>query len=223
MISPEASDFAWIFVVKPPRERPSACPSCPLCSGRRHMRAHDRRVEHLDQVRGRTHRGKRVKEGFEDASLAQSVEAFPHAIPGTKAPGKARHRTFSRVKKSSASRKRRSSLAFRPRRGRQARNTASVCAQSFSSIFVDIDPGPRFGRSPMNHVRFTSGIPKMPSLQNSSTRPSYWKWKHLNPSMMSKLSQSLICVSVQGMASGINRSLLDLANPVSAKAISHDW
>lgn len=24
MISPEASDFAWIFVVKPPRERPSA-------------------------------------------------------------------------------------------------------------------------------------------------------------------------------------------------------
>src|ERR1700733_15305264 len=29
MISPEASDFAWIFVVKPPRDRPSACPSCP--------------------------------------------------------------------------------------------------------------------------------------------------------------------------------------------------
>src|ERR1700722_9381168 len=85
MISPEASDFAWIFVVKPPRERPSACPSCPLCSGGRHMRAHDRRVEHLDQVRGRTHRGKRVEEGFEDASLAQSVEAFPYAVPGTKA------------------------------------------------------------------------------------------------------------------------------------------
>ncbi len=49
------------------------------------MRAHDRRVDHLDQVRGRTHRGKRVEEGFEDASLAQSVEAFPHAVPGTKA------------------------------------------------------------------------------------------------------------------------------------------
>src|ERR1700722_14059621 len=30
MMSPEASDFAWIFVVKPPRERPSACPSSPL-------------------------------------------------------------------------------------------------------------------------------------------------------------------------------------------------
>ena len=52
---------------------------------------------------------------------------------------------------------------------------------------------------------------------------SYWKWKRLNPSMMGKLSQSLICVSIQGMASGINRALVDLANPVSAKAISHDW
>src|SRR5579863_1635379 len=30
MMSPEASDFAWILVMKPPRERPSACPSCPL-------------------------------------------------------------------------------------------------------------------------------------------------------------------------------------------------
>ena len=53
--------------------------------------------------------------------------------------------------------------------------------------------------------------------------PSYWKWKRLKLSRMSKLSQSLICVSIQGMASGINRALLDLANPVSAKAISHDW
>src|ERR1700683_1755732 len=49
------------------------------------MRAHDRRVEHLDQVRGRSHRGRSVKEGLKDASLAQSVEAFPHAVPGTKA------------------------------------------------------------------------------------------------------------------------------------------
>ena len=28
--TPEASDFAWIFVVKPPRERPGAWPSCPF-------------------------------------------------------------------------------------------------------------------------------------------------------------------------------------------------
>jgi hypothetical protein len=38
MMSPKASDFAWIFVVKPPRERPSACPSCPpLLRGEAHI------------------------------------------------------------------------------------------------------------------------------------------------------------------------------------------
>jgi hypothetical protein len=35
MISPEASDFAWIFVVKPPRERPSAWLTCPRQTGPR--------------------------------------------------------------------------------------------------------------------------------------------------------------------------------------------
>jgi hypothetical protein len=85
MISPEASDFAWIFVVKPPRERPSACPSCPpLLRQPTHARARSS-SRTSGQVRGRTHRGKRVEEGFEDASLAQSVEAFPYAVPGTKA------------------------------------------------------------------------------------------------------------------------------------------
>jgi hypothetical protein len=29
MMSLEASDFGWIFVVKQPRRRPSTCPSCP--------------------------------------------------------------------------------------------------------------------------------------------------------------------------------------------------
>jgi glycosyltransferase involved in cell wall biosynthesis len=53
--------------------------------------------------------------------------------------------------------------------------------------------------------------------------PSYWKWKRLNSTMMGELSQSLICVPIQGMASGINRALLDLSNPVAEKAISHDW
>jgi glycosyltransferase involved in cell wall biosynthesis len=52
---------------------------------------------------------------------------------------------------------------------------------------------------------------------------SYWKWKRLRPSMMSKLSQSLICVPVDGMASGMYRALIDLSNPVAEKAISHDW
>ncbi len=52
--------------------------------------------------------------------------------------------------------------------------------------------------------------------------PSYWKWKRLKPTMMDNLSQSLICVPIQGMAL-INRALLDLANPVAEKAISHEW
>ena len=49
------------------------------------MCAHDRRIEHLDEVRGRTHRSERVEEGFENAGLAQSVEAFPHAVPRAEA------------------------------------------------------------------------------------------------------------------------------------------
>jgi ATP-dependent Clp protease ATP-binding subunit ClpX len=36
-------------------------------------------------MRGRTHRGERVEEGFEDAGLAQSVEAFPYAVPRSEA------------------------------------------------------------------------------------------------------------------------------------------
>src|ERR1700722_18045336 len=83
MMPPEASDFAWIFVVKPPRERPSACPSCPLLL-RRPTHAHARWSSRtLDQMRGRTHRGERVEEGFENASLAQPVEALPYAVPRT--------------------------------------------------------------------------------------------------------------------------------------------
>src|ERR1700674_3776394 len=85
MMSPEASDFAWIFVVKPPRERPSACSSCPFCPGRRHMSAHAGEVEHLKDMRRRTHRCERIEEGLEDAGLAQAIEAFPHAVPRTEA------------------------------------------------------------------------------------------------------------------------------------------
>ena len=34
---------------------------------------------------GRTHRGERVEEGFENAGLAQAIEALPHAVPRTEA------------------------------------------------------------------------------------------------------------------------------------------
>jgi hypothetical protein len=49
------------------------------------MSAHDGGVEHLNEMGRRTHRGERVEEGLEDASLAQAVEAFPHAVPMTEA------------------------------------------------------------------------------------------------------------------------------------------
>ena len=49
------------------------------------MGAHDGRVEHLDEMRGRTHGGERIKEGFKNAGLAQPVEALPNAVPSTEA------------------------------------------------------------------------------------------------------------------------------------------
>ena len=86
MMSPEASDFAWIFVVKPPRERPSAWPSCPpLLRPRTHERARSVEFEHLNEMRRGAHGRERVEEGLEDASLAQAIEALPHAVPMTEA------------------------------------------------------------------------------------------------------------------------------------------
>src|ERR1700756_105103 len=45
------------------------------------MRAHDGRIEHLNEMRRRTHGCERVEEGLEHASLAQAIEALPHAVP----------------------------------------------------------------------------------------------------------------------------------------------
>ena len=45
------------------------------------MRAHDGGVEHLKEMRRGAHGRERVEEGLEDASLAQAIEAFPHAVP----------------------------------------------------------------------------------------------------------------------------------------------
>jgi hypothetical protein len=49
------------------------------------MSAHDGGVEHLKEMRRRTHGRERVEEGLEDASLAQTIEALPHAVPRTEA------------------------------------------------------------------------------------------------------------------------------------------
>ena len=68
MMSPEASDFAWILVVKPRCELPSACPSAPFCFG------------------------------FEDSRFGQPVEHLPHAVPRPEAIRQAAHRTFSTLR-----------------------------------------------------------------------------------------------------------------------------
>ena len=49
------------------------------------MRAHDGRVEHLNEMRRRAHGRERVEESLEDASLAQAIEALPYAVPMTEA------------------------------------------------------------------------------------------------------------------------------------------
>jgi hypothetical protein len=63
------------------------------------------------------------KKASKTPALLKRSKRFHMPFQGPKRPGRARQRTFSTVKKCSASRKRRSSCASLPRRGRQARNT----------------------------------------------------------------------------------------------------
>jgi hypothetical protein len=142
MMSPEASDFAWIFVVKPPPKRPSAWPSCPFCSGRRHMRAHDGRIEHLNEMGGGVHRRERIEEGLEDAGLCSNGRSASLCCPGTETLRQSAPAHILDGEEMKRLEETPVVLSLLPRRARQARNTASVCAQSSSSIFVDIGPCP---------------------------------------------------------------------------------
>src|SRR6516165_7381903 len=45
------------------------------------MRAHDGRIEHLNEMRRGAHRRERIEKRLEDAGLAQPVEPLPHAVP----------------------------------------------------------------------------------------------------------------------------------------------
>ena len=106
------------------------------------MSAHGGRVEHLKEMRRGTHGRERVEEGLEHASLAQAIEALPHAVPMTEA---LRQRAPANVLDGEKMKRLKEAAIVLgpPSTPRQAgRNTASVCAQSFSSIFVDMDPGP---------------------------------------------------------------------------------
>src|ERR1700704_4955677 len=81
---PSKSNFRWILLEKPPRDRPSACPSCPLCAGRRDMGAHDRRIDHLNEVSGAAHPRQNGEHGLEYAPLAQPPKPLPDAVPSAK-------------------------------------------------------------------------------------------------------------------------------------------
>ena len=91
---------------------------------------------------GRTHRGERVEEGFENAGLAQAIEALPHAVPRTEALRQGAPANVLDGEEMERLEEAPVILGLPSPSRRQARNTASVCAQSFSSIFVDMDPGP---------------------------------------------------------------------------------
>src|ERR1700751_2684451 len=106
------------------------------------------------------------KKASKTPALLKRSKRFHTLFQWPKRSGGARQRTFSTVKKCSASRKRRSSSAFLPRRGTQARNKASVCAQSSSSIFVDIGPGPVIRSESYESCPIPQGNPKNILRQN---------------------------------------------------------
>src|SRR4051794_34961232 len=56
-------------------------PSAPFCAGRRDMGAHDRRIDHLNQVRGAARLGQERQHRLENTPLAQSPEPLPDAVP----------------------------------------------------------------------------------------------------------------------------------------------
>ena len=93
-------------------------------------------------MRRGTHGRERVEEGFENAALAQPIETSPHAVPGTEALRQSAPANVLDGEEMKRLEEAAVVLGFPAATGRQARNIASVCAQSFSSIFVDMHPGP---------------------------------------------------------------------------------
>jgi hypothetical protein len=59
---------------------PSASPSCPLCAGRRHMRADDGRVEHLHEMRPRSRR-RALRRKFRTRRCGSSARSASRCCP----------------------------------------------------------------------------------------------------------------------------------------------
>src|SRR6516165_1755834 len=83
---PRASTPMFIFVLRPPRERPIASSSLPLfCTGRMLMRPHDGGVD--DQVFEVRIFNQRIEKTLPNALLCPSAQALEHAVPVAKLLG----------------------------------------------------------------------------------------------------------------------------------------
>src|SRR5687768_10171821 len=78
---PRASRRRCSLVVNPPRERPSAWPSCPLGAGRALGGADDGAVQHLHALLGRATAGEGGEDRLEHARVAPAREAAPDRAP----------------------------------------------------------------------------------------------------------------------------------------------
>ena len=106
------------------------------------MSAHHGGVEHLNKMRRGAHRRERVEEGLEDASLAQAIEALPHAVPMTEAT---RQRAPANVLDGEEMKRLEEAaivLSLPPTARQAGAKHRKRVRPIVSSIFVDIDSGP---------------------------------------------------------------------------------
>ena len=116
------------------------------------MRAHDGGIEHLNEMRGRTHRGGRIEEGLEHTCLAQAVEPFPDAVPLAEPvrQGAPSHvfdgEEMKRFKEPAII------LALSSASGKAGPKHRERMRPMSSFIRIDMASGLRPNRSPMNHA-----------------------------------------------------------------------
>src|SRR5690242_20726582 len=115
------------FGEKPPRERPRACPFCPLLRPLpKHGRA--RSPSRLDEVSGAAHSRKKGEHRLENAPPTQPPKPLPHAVPIAKLRRQRSPGDVVNPEKNSALRNLRYRPADRPPLTRLPRRRRSDCA-----------------------------------------------------------------------------------------------
>src|ERR671912_523249 len=76
-----SSQRRWSLVEKPPRLRPSACPSCPLRACRMLVGADRGAVQHLQALFGRAAPSQGSEDRLEHAQVAPAGEPAPDRVP----------------------------------------------------------------------------------------------------------------------------------------------